>query len=337
MTISPETFSADIASIMDDAHIPGLAVGVVQDASVAFSQGFGECNVEQHPVHPHTLFPIASCTKSFTTYALAHLAEKDQFDWDAPVQKYLPTFMVSTPTLSSQITGRDIACHRTGIGDHPEVWITSTLSRAEFIRDVLPTLPFSAPFRQKHVYSNAMYTILGEIIHTISGQSWECFIEENILNHYALSHTGFLDEHWWDRSERASPFELNEQNKRKPAKRFFTTTHHLIGPASEMYSCVYDMTTWITLQMQMAHSTPSSPGADLYQPLIPIPKQENRHYGLGWRIEQKPGFHIIYHSGHCTGYTSLQAFCPQKKTGIILLANLHNALSSLEQITKFVI
>src|SRR5581483_7427911 len=71
----------------------GVALAVVQDNEVIFAKGFGERDEAQHlPVTPQTLFPIASCTKAFTTAALSILADEGKLDWDTPVRAYIPSF-----------------------------------------------------------------------------------------------------------------------------------------------------------------------------------------------------------------------------------------------------
>src|SRR5262249_9785191 len=64
----------------------GVALAIMQDNEVIYTQGYG-LRDEAHdlPVTTQTLFPIASCTKAFTTASLAMLADQGKLDWDAPV------------------------------------------------------------------------------------------------------------------------------------------------------------------------------------------------------------------------------------------------------------
>src|SRR5205807_9950755 len=49
------------------------------------------------PVTADTLFPIASCTKSFTTLAMGMLADEGKMSWDHPAGKYIPYFHLADP------------------------------------------------------------------------------------------------------------------------------------------------------------------------------------------------------------------------------------------------
>jgi CubicO group peptidase (beta-lactamase class C family) len=62
-----EGFVGFIRAILKQWKVPGAAVSIVKDGSILFSQGFGLRDRERGlEVTPHTLFPIASCTKPFT-------------------------------------------------------------------------------------------------------------------------------------------------------------------------------------------------------------------------------------------------------------------------------
>ena len=87
----------------------GAAVAVIKDGEMIISEGFGYRNLEtKAPVTPRTLFAIGSSTKAFGTLSLSLLAQQ-KFNWDAPVQSYIPNFSLSELLASSQVTGRDLA------------------------------------------------------------------------------------------------------------------------------------------------------------------------------------------------------------------------------------
>ena len=66
-----EGFADFVGATIGEWKVPGAAVAVVKDGAVIFCQGFGLRDVGRRlEVTPHTLFPIASCTKAFTTMGL---------------------------------------------------------------------------------------------------------------------------------------------------------------------------------------------------------------------------------------------------------------------------
>lgn len=56
-----------------------------------------------------------------------------KFNWDTPVQSYIPNFSLSELLASSQVTGRDLASHRTGVSRHDALWYSSSLSRKDLV------------------------------------------------------------------------------------------------------------------------------------------------------------------------------------------------------------
>ena len=89
MAIAAEDFTSDatqqpreidIAAIdayletaMVVAHIPGLALGIVQNDRIVHLRGFGTADPTGRPVTPQTPFVLGSVSKSFTALAVTQL------------------------------------------------------------------------------------------------------------------------------------------------------------------------------------------------------------------------------------------------------------------------
>jgi CubicO group peptidase (beta-lactamase class C family) len=117
----PQTAS-HISQLMDNFHVPGLAMALV-DGSDIYSKAFGlACIVPQRPCTPDTLFDIASCSKAFTAIAVAVLVESDGFPsvkWDTVLSGLFPDdFLLSTPEANKVVTIEDVLSHRSGLPGH---------------------------------------------------------------------------------------------------------------------------------------------------------------------------------------------------------------------------
>jgi CubicO group peptidase (beta-lactamase class C family) len=116
-------FADFVRSTMQEWKVPGLAVAVVQDGQVLFTEGFGQRHVARGlPVTPDTLFAIGSCTKAFTTASLALLVDAGKLDWDTPVRTYLPSFRMHDAFATERMTPRDLVTHRSGLPRHDLVF-----------------------------------------------------------------------------------------------------------------------------------------------------------------------------------------------------------------------
>src|SRR5437763_9178315 len=103
--------------VLADWHAPGVALAVVKDDKVILARGYGVREIgKPDAVDEHTVFDIASCSKAFTVAALAILVDEGKLRWTDPVTKYLPTFQLSDPYVTRELTVRDLLCHRSGLG-----------------------------------------------------------------------------------------------------------------------------------------------------------------------------------------------------------------------------
>lgn len=123
-----------------EAHIPGMSVVIVDKDKVLFSNTYGNCNSIDAP------FIIGSNSKSFTATAIMQLVEQDRIDMDEPIVKYL-----SSASEGDKITVRQLLNHTSGIScyDTQDNYKISTKQGT-------------------HVYANANYGLLGQIIETVS-------------------------------------------------------------------------------------------------------------------------------------------------------------------------
>ena len=97
-------------------HIPGLAFVVVSDNKILFLETLGLRNPDRKlPVTPDTVFPIGSCTKSFTSVAAAVSHDKGVLTLDDSPHKYLPYFRMADPEAEvADHLARDARAPRSG-------------------------------------------------------------------------------------------------------------------------------------------------------------------------------------------------------------------------------
>src|SRR5689334_17038699 len=99
---------------MREYGVPGVALGVLQNG-VATTRGLGITNVEDPlPVTAHTVFPIASISKTFAATAIMRLVEQGKIDLHAPVRRYLPDFRVRDSVASREVTVWHLVTHLGG-------------------------------------------------------------------------------------------------------------------------------------------------------------------------------------------------------------------------------
>src|SRR5215210_2568437 len=82
-----------IAALVRRHHLPGAATGIVCGEELAWSSGFGFADVAaRRPPDEHTLFRVASITKTITAAAIMQLRDGGLLRLDDPIVRHLPEF-----------------------------------------------------------------------------------------------------------------------------------------------------------------------------------------------------------------------------------------------------
>lgn len=333
--------AAAIDSITRDAlkswRVPGAAIAVIRDGEVIYLKGHGVRDVGgKELVTPDTIFPIASCTKGFTTAALAALVDDGKLGWDDPVRKHLSYFRLSDPLASREVTLRDLACHRTGLGPHELLWYRSPWTAEEVVRRA-GLLPLDKPFRSAFQYQTTMFTAAGLAVESASGMTWDSFVKKRLLDPLGMSATVFTTTAAEGSSERALPHRYGADGQ--PVTMPFYSMK-APEPAGSIQSTARDLAKWLhfqlggnpsvlsrrrLLEMHTPHMVISGAGTE--RELLPETRQAS--YGLGWVIHDYRGYKIIAHAGAIDGFRAQLTMVPEKKLGIVVLANLHHTRLNL--------
>jgi CubicO group peptidase (beta-lactamase class C family) len=97
---------------IDELHIPGMAVAVVEDGKILHAATYGVANIEwNEPVSMNTAFQIASVTKLFTSTLVMKYIQDGKIALDDPVTKYL----TDAPASWKDIRVKHLLSHQSGI------------------------------------------------------------------------------------------------------------------------------------------------------------------------------------------------------------------------------
>ncbi|NUO83426.1 serine hydrolase, partial [candidate division KSB1 bacterium] len=345
---APKDLQAYVEHVRKTFEVPGLALTIVKDGKVIVAKGYGVRKLgEATPVDAHTLFGIASNTKAFTATALALLVEEGKIAWDAPVVNYLPWFQLSNPYVTRELTVRDLLVHRSGLGlgaGDLLWWPPSTYDRKEIARR-LRYLPLVTSFRSAYAYDNVLYTVAGEVIETISGQSWEDFVSSRILAKVGMNGSNVRHAEAGKGANVATPHAPIEGMVRVVAPFASDNTN----PAGGINSNAEDMAKWMIVQLDSGRIAGGarlfSPRTtrELWAPVTPIrigdPAPELatlranfRGYALGFDVRDYRGKKLVTHTGGLPGYVSKVVMVPEIKLGLAVLTNQESG-AAFESIT----
>jgi CubicO group peptidase (beta-lactamase class C family) len=325
-----------VEQVMKDWHVPGIAVAIVKDGRVVYAKGFGYRDVKKElKVTPDTLFAIGSCSKAFTTTALAILAGEEKLHWDKSVRDYLPDFRLYDAYATAQLRVRDLVTHQSGLPRHDMVWYGSPLSRKE-IFDRLRYLEPSKPLHAKYQYNNLMFMTAGVLVERISGSSWEEFVRRRIFDPLGMKTSNFSV----NDSQKTSDYSLPYQEENGQVKEIPFRNIDAIGPAGSINSSVNEMTRWLFLQLgkgkfDSRQIIPEKSLAEVHTPQIvaggDLKYDESFYssYAMGWAVTSYRGHPALLHSGGIDGFTSAVRFFPKDQLGVVVLTNSSSPASGL--------
>jgi CubicO group peptidase (beta-lactamase class C family) len=188
---------------------PGCVCGVMRAGEMIFAKGYGMANLELDvPLSPRSVIYIASTSKQFTAASIALLALRDQIDLDADIHTYLPDM----GDLGHRVTVRNLVHHTSGVRDHFGLlglagWTGRDYFSNERVYELLKqqrALNFEPGSR--HLYSNANYMLMAEIVERVSGQSLREFAEANLFVPLGMENTHFDDDYYQVVKQRASSY-----------------------------------------------------------------------------------------------------------------------------------
>ena len=323
-------FSEFVNKRMKEWKVPGLAIAVVKDGKVIYSEGFGFRDVKQKlKATPQTLFAIGSCSKAITAAAMGILVDEGKLDWDKPVREYLPTFKLKDPFASEKMTPRDLVCHRSGLPRHDLMWYNSSATRQELF-ERLQYLEPSKDFRTTFQYQNLMFMTAGYLVGQIAGTSWEEFVKERLLDPLGMKDSNFSV----NDSQKAADFALPYMEKEDKVIEIPFRNIDTVGPAGSINSSVTDMAKWILLNLNKGKQgekqiISEASITQIHSPQMtwsqPIKYDELFYstYGMGWGITAYRGHLLLIHGGGIDGFTALVSFMPRDNMGMVILTNMH--------------
>lgn len=230
-----------VRTLIDDAVASGFegAILVRVEGEVVVLEGHGVANRDMDtPNAPSTAFDFGSIMKDFTAAAVFSL----QSDGVLSTGDTLGTLLPDVPADKSEITVLQLLQHQAGFGEyHDTLGDFEPMDRAQARAAILGQRLLFEPGSDE-AYSNAGFTLLADIVETVSARSFTDHVHEAVIEPAGLQATGFFGEPRWQNHPSAVGYDASMFQDNDPASWPYTWA--LVGNGG-LVTTVEELDLWL--------------------------------------------------------------------------------------------
>ena len=325
-----------INNVLEKYDYVGLAVAVVNDNKIVYSNEFGLKNIEtQEKINKNDLFRIASISKTFTASAIMQLYEQGKFSLDDDISDALG-YDVRNPNFpDAKITYKMLLSHTSSLSD-AEGYFDFDILKPEINPNHANAYWDYAP-GDKYNYCNLGFNLLGALIEIHSGLRYDIYIRQNILLPLGIAGAGFnIDS--LDNSKFVSIYERQDSIWRESKGAYKSRADEmenytlgknavLFSPTGGMKISAIDLAKWMLCQINYStlNDIKIASKESFKQMITPVkPANGESYYGLGFTVSENimvVGDTLVGHTGSAYGLSSAMFFNPDKKFGVVMITN----------------
>ena len=303
---------------MNQYNIPGLSIGLVRNDSIIYNKGYGVRSIKTgNLVTENTIFHTASISKLFTSVATIKLIEQNKMTIDDKLVDILPELKHDDKRVN-YITIKNLLNHTSGLPDirnyHWDNNNQSNNSLKEFVLGL--NLKLDSKPSSEYQYSNLAYDILGYVIEKVSGDTFDDFLKENILNKSDMYSSDFRFFKIHD-SLKTSPHSKRWVTKNIYVRKTYPYTREH-APSSTLNSSSKDLSKWMISFLQTLDDDDLN---NKYLTMIEPSFNPNPYIGFGFQLSDINSKKTIGHYGGDKGFRSYLIMIPEERIGLVLLVN----------------
>ena len=324
--LTPEDVTAWLDGKIPDAlnrgDLPGAVVTVVHNGRILVTRGYGHAATgadgePQRPVDSDTLFRIASVSKLATSISVMQLVERGELDLDVDISAY--TDVKIPRRYPGDITLRHLLAHTAGFEEHAGNPEKEPDLDSYIHRD--PPAQVFAPGTTP-AYSNYGMSLAGYIVERVSGEVFEDYVREHVLEPAGMDSSTFeqpLPERLADRVANgyktsgglAQPF---EEMPDSPAGSLTVSG----ADAGKFMLAMLNQSQGSALLKGETWRQMFSPGLGADQLGV---LAEGKQMGLGFFDENRNGYRIVGHSGYANSFHADLEVYPDNGSGVFVAVN----------------
>ncbi len=328
-----EKAEADLREIMKKLDVVGLSVAVVKKGDIIYSNSFGLKDIDtKAPLSDSDIFRIASISKSFSATSIMQLREAGKLSLDDDFSD-LVGFKIRNPKFPEKvITLRMIMSHTSSINDSQGYFSLDAINPSKN-PDWAKCYSDYAP-GEGYKYCNLNYNMVGTVIEKLSGERFDNYVKNHILNPLglyggynvdSLDANRFATLHEYDATTKTFKPSPAAYNPRREEIRNYVMGYStpIFSPTGGMKISATDLAKYMSMHMNMGKykgkRIMSKKSAKLMQ--TKVADEEGYALALTNLDDLIPGKMMVGHTGSAYGLYSAMFFHPKEKFGIVVITN----------------
>jgi CubicO group peptidase (beta-lactamase class C family) len=309
---------------------PGAAVIITRGGRTLYASGRGLADLDaKRPITPDTAFKLGSIVKQFTAATVLKLVAEGQIGLDNPVSRFLPDF----PQPGAGATVRQLLNHSSGIQDFskiPGFMGSEPTMRPNSTADLIAVTrsrPSPSKPGERWEYNNGGYVVLGAIIETVTGKTWDEAVTQLIARPLGLKSLAYAAVGESD-PIRARGYSL-QGGQQRPAQGVHMSVAHAAGG---LVGSARDLAKWARALHGGRVVRP-----ELYREMIQparLTDGTTQPYGFGLRLQELRGRRALVHGGSGRGIDTDSIYLPSEDLYVAVLANSDDPATDPSTLTR---
>jgi beta-lactamase class C len=300
-----------ILQFMQKNDIPGVAISLY-DGDEGYTLCYGVANKEtQAPITPDTIFEIASITKVFTTTDLALHVENGTLSLNDPLAQYLPAIYKNKGAIGN-VTLLQLATHTSSLPRSPPPLQKGKRYTRHEVIEFLQNWQPEYPVGTHYLYSNLGVGLIGYALENVEHKSFEPLLKDDIFKPLGMNST-LINVPYALMNKYAQGYSPQGRPTRKWSKS--------VWPAGgALRSTPADMLKFLEANLGVGVSQSLQKAIQIAQKGY-YKVNDHLTMGLAWQRVETKGLLLIDKNGGVPGFSSYIGMIPEKKIGIVILAN----------------
>ncbi|WP_114576839.1 serine hydrolase [Saliphagus sp. LR7] len=309
----------------EDEDVPGVSAVVFDEQGVRVATGLGEREAESGaPATPDTLYSVASLSKPVVALAVLRLIDQGEIDLDGDIGAYVP---ILDDVPGDPITVEELLSHSSGIPRdfsalHGTIDDGQDLGLLEHVRGAADQRLLD---RDRYMYSNGGYFVLGELIEAVDGRPYDRYVGEEVLDPLGMERSTF------DPDALRTDDDAMTGYAERDGELVVKTYDGGAGSAGGLISSPRELTRLGRCVLdggevegsRILDSDLLAKATSIQSSPLPTSDDSRRGYGYGWEIGEFAEQLLASHLGGIDGASAYIGVLPEDGLGVALALNRH--------------